>query len=243
MLKRVLKYFTPVEWILWLSGLAVITVAFAVTSERSVLSYLSSIAGVTCVIFNAKGNVLGQVVSIVFGVLYGIYAYTQHYYGEMLIYFCLMIPIHIISIITWLRNKFNGRAHEVKINTLHRTEFIMTAVGAAVVTVAFYFLLEALNTDNLYVSTISLTASITAAYLMLRRCEYFSICFILNDVILIVLWSMKFSTVGPEVLPSVMAFILFLLNDSYCYISWRRIKKRQAAELSRAAEEDGCNVG
>lgn len=227
MFKRFLKYFTITEWILWLTSITVITVGFAVGSERSVLSYLSSLAGVTCVIVNAKGNVLGQAVSIVFAVLYAIYAYQQRYFGEMLIYICLMLPIHIASIISWMRNKFNGNAHEVKINSLSPLEYALTALGAAATTVAFYFILQALNTDNLIVSTISLTTSITAAYLMLRRCEFFSLCFIVNDIVLIVLWSMKLTTAGTSVLPSVIAFSMFLINDAYCFISWQRIKRRQ----------------
>ncbi len=227
MLKKFFKYFTLTEWILWLSSIAVITVGFILGKDKSVLSYLSSLAGVTCVIVNAKGNALGQFVSIVFAVLYAVYAYQQRYYGEMLIYLLLMLPIHIVSVITWMRNKFDGKSHEVKVNSLRPAEYVLTGLGAAAATAAFYFILRALDTDNLIVSTISLTTSITAAYLMLRRCEFFSILFILNDIVLIVLWSMKLASAGTEVLPSVIAFSMFLINDAYCFISWQKIKRRQ----------------
>ena len=75
MFKKFIKYFNIAEWTLWLLSITVITVGFAVSSERSVLSYLSSLAGVTCVIVNAKGNVAGQAISIIFALLYAIYAY------------------------------------------------------------------------------------------------------------------------------------------------------------------------
>ena len=245
MFKRFLKYFTIIEWVMWLASVIIITVGFAVTKERSVLSYLSSLAGVTCIIINAKGNVIGQFISIAFGALYGGYAYTQHYYGEMIIYFALMIPIHIVSIYTWLKNKYNGNAHEVKINTLKKWEYAATFGGAVVVTAAFYFLLRALKTDNLIVSTISLTTSITAAYLMLRRCEYFSLCFIANDIILIVLWSMKLPSAGLQVLPSIMCFSAFLVIDLYSFFSWRKIRKRQSLPegvqpAAQAEQPDGA---
>ena len=212
---------------MYIAGIAAVTVSFAVTSERSVLSYLSSAAGLTCVIFNAKGNVWGQIFGILFAVLYGVYAYTQKYYGEMLIYFFLMIPIHIFSIISWLKNKFGGNSLEVKVNSLKPAEYILTGAGAAAVTVAFYFLLRYLGTDNLWVSTVSLTASVTAAYLMLRRCKFFSLCFIANDIILVVLWSMKIPQAGLTVLPSVLTFIIFLTYDSYSFYNWFKIQKRQ----------------
>lgn len=231
MFTKILKYFTPFEWVLWLGGMAAILFAFFVGRDGNVLSLFSSLFGVTLIIFNAKGNVWGQVFAIVFSLLYGILSYTKSYYGEMIIYFALMLPIHIASIVIWLKNPNKDAKHlEVKINTLTAREYAIAGVCAIGLTAAFYFLLDALSTDNLIVSTISLITSLAAAYLMLRRCEYFSICFILNDVILIVLWSLKLSTDGISVLPSVLCFCLFLINDAYCFISWRKLKFRQRTQ-------------
>ncbi|MDE5721528.1 MAG: nicotinamide riboside transporter PnuC [Clostridia bacterium] len=237
MLKRILKYFTKLEWTLWLTGIIIVTVGFAVTKDRSVLSFCSSLAGITCVMINAKGNVVGQFVSVLFSTLYAVYAYTQHLYGEMIIYFALMVPIHVISIFTWIRNRFDGKAHEVKINKLKALEYILMVIGSVAATFAFYFLLRALNTDNLIVSTISLITSLAAAYLMLRRCEYYSICFIANDAVLIVLWSMKIPSTGLSVLPSVLCFSVFLIIDGYSFLSWRKMRKRQAAATQTREQE------
>lgn len=236
MLRKILKYFTPFEWTLWLGGMTVILISFFVGQDKNLLSLFSSLFGVTLIIFNAKGNVWGQVFAIVFSVLYGILAYTKAYYGEMLIYFVLMLPIHIASIIIWVKNQNSDAKHlEVKINTLSATEYAIAALCTAVATVAFYFLLDVMGTDNLIVSTISLVTSLAAAYLMLRRCEYFSICFVLNDVILIILWSLKLSTDGIAVLPSVICFSIFLIDDAYCFISWRKLKYRQRATKPESA--------
>lgn len=237
MFKKFLRYFSITQWIIWIGSLAVVTIGFALTKQRSALSYLSSLFGISCIIFNAKGNVIGQFIAIIFSALYAAYSYTQHYYGEMIIYLALMIPIHSFSIVSWLRNKYNGKACEVKINTLKKTEYLYVGLGAAAITVAFYFLLKALNTDNLIVSTISLTTSITAAYLILRRCEYYSICFIANDIVLIILWSMKIATDGWASLPSVLGFVTFLVIDGYCFISWRKMHKRQTKETNEKSVE------
>jgi nicotinamide mononucleotide transporter PnuC len=227
--KGIIKYFTPIEWAMLLGGIAVVLIGFIVCEDKNYLSLASSILGITCVMFNAKGNVWGQVVAIGFALTYGILAYTKAYYGEMLIYFCLMLPIHVASIVTWLKNKNSkAKGNEVKINTLHKKEYIIASLIGCALTVGFYFLLKVLNTDNLIVSTISLISSLAAAYLMLRRCEYFAVCFVVNDIILIVLWSLKIYTEGISVLPSVLSFVVFLINDSYSFISWKRIKRRQS---------------
>lgn len=230
-IKRVIKYFSVFEWALWLGGAAVILIGFFVGEHGGCLSYLSlfaSLSGITCVIFNAKGSVWGQGIAILFAVLYATLAYFNRYYGEMLIYLALMLPIHIASIVGWLKNR-NKKSErlEVMINDISAVEYALFAVATVLVTVAFYFLLEALGTDNLIISTISLVTSLGAAYLMLRRCEYFALFFVANDVILIVLWSLKLATDGAAVIPSILSFALFLLNDSYSFISWKRIKRRQ----------------
>lgn len=228
MLKKILGYFTKLEWGLWLGGVAVILVGFFIGAEKNLLSLFSSLFGVTCIIFNAKGNVWGQVVSIGFALLYATLAYFNRYYGEMIIYLALMTPIHLVSIVVWLKNRNTKAEHiEVKINSLSAKEYAVFAVVGAGASVGFYFLLQALDTDNLIVSTISLITSLAAAYLMLRRCEYFAVSFVLNDVILIVLWSLKICTAGISVLPSVLSFVIFLANDAYSYFSWKNIKRRQ----------------
>ncbi|MGN0818595.1 MAG: nicotinamide riboside transporter PnuC [Candidatus Coproplasma sp.] len=230
---RIIKYFTSLEWSLWLGGMAVIITGFCIGADKNLLSLFSALLGVSCVIFNAKGSVWGQIIAVGFAFTYAAFAYINRYYGETIIYLALMLPIHIASIISWMKNRNDKSAHrEVTINRLSRREYALFAVDAAAVSVGFYFLLYALNTDNLIVSTISLVASMGAAYLMLRRCEYFSLCFIANDIVLLVLWSMKIPELGTSVVPSLISFVLYLLNDSYSFFNWKRIKRRQQNVLS-----------
>lgn len=229
-LAKAIKYFSPLEWALWLGGMAVIVTGFLLGEEKNALSLISALFGVSCVIFNAKGSVWGQVIAIAFALTYSAFAYLNRYFGEALIYIFLMLPIHIASIVMWIKNRNADAEHmEVSINKLRPAEYGFFSLGAAAATTAFYFLLQWLNTDNLIVSTLSLVASLGAAYLMLRRCEYFSLCFIANDIILLVLWSMKIPEIGSSVVPSLISFALYLVNDSYSFISWKKIKRRQRA--------------
>lgn len=233
LLKKISRLLSPFEWTLWLGGVTVITVFFFIGEDKgliSVLSLLSSALGLSCVIFTAKGHVSGQIISMCFAVAYAALAYFNRYYGEMIIYLALMLPIHVASVVSWLKNPNKKAAHtEVMVNTVSKTEYAVFGVICAAVVCGFYFLLDALNTDNHIVSTISLLTSLCAAYLMLRRCEYFALFFIANDVILIILWAMKAATAGAGVIPSVISFSLFLLNDTYSFINWKRIKRRQRA--------------
>ena len=105
-----------------------------------------------------------------------------------------------------------------------------------VVTIAFYFILRALNTTNLIPSTVSVATSFLAVYLSARRSPYFAFAYGLNDVVLIVLWTL--ATISDITYISVViCFFIFLFNDGYTFVSWKRMKKMQ--ELNDLEEKYG----
>ena len=93
-------------------------------------------------------------------------------------------------------------------------------------TIVFYFILKALNTVNLLPSTLSVFTSFLAAYLSACRSEWFSLAFAANDIVLIVLWGLA-AVDDPSYFSLVACFSMFLLNDIYAFISWRRLRKKQ----------------
>ena len=72
-IRRLLRSLTPFERGLWLTSLLVTTGSFLVSGDG--LTYLSSLIGVTALIFIAKGYVVGQVISLIFSLFYG-YKYS-----------------------------------------------------------------------------------------------------------------------------------------------------------------------
>lgn len=220
------------EWNLFEILLLSVSLAFTITvfligKDKNVWSLLSSVFGIVCVVFTAKGNPVAQYLSILFAVFYSVVSYQSKYYGEMLIYLFLMIPIHIACIVSWLRNRRTPEVAEVRINSLSPREYIIMAFADCAVTAAFYFLLKALHTDELIVSTISLVSSVSAAYLMLRRSEYYAVCFIANDIILLVLWGLRVLHYGTSSLPTLLTFVVFLVNDVYGFVAWKKRRKEQ----------------
>ena len=115
----------------------------------------------------------------------------------------------------------------MQIKAIKGKEYLYLGIGTVVATVGFYFLLKALNTSELIVSTLSLVSSAVASYLMLRRCSYYAIGFIVNDVILIILWGLAMINSGLGYLPTVISFVVFLVNDIYGLIHWKIEEKKQ----------------
>lgn len=224
------RYFSRGERTLWCLSVACIVLSFCLFDRVNIMTLAASLIGVTSLILNAKGNPLGQVLMVVFSLLYGVISYTFRYYGEMITYLGMTMPMAVIALIAWLRHPFNGNRAEVKVNTLSRAECGLMWLATAAVTLLFYFILAFFHTANLLPSTLSVTTSFLAVYLTWRRSPFFALAYAANDVVLILLWSLASAT-EPRYLSVVVCFIAFLVNDLYGFVSWRRMKARQARSL------------
>lgn len=226
MVKKIKNYFTLGELILWFSSVILITVSFFVFDKSGFLSPLASLIGVTSLIFNAKGNPFGQVLMIIFSLLYGIISYSFNYYGEMLTYLGMTLPMAVFSLVVWLKNPYNGKKSEVAVNSITKKEAILMFLISGAVTFVFYFILDYFNTSNMLFSTISVTTSFLAVYLTFRRSPYYALGYAANDIVLIILWTLA-SMENTKYISVVVCFSVFLINDIYGFISWNKMKKRQ----------------
>lgn len=190
------------------------------------MTLCASLIGVTSLIFNAKGNPFGQLLMVVFSLLYGIISYTFSYYGEMVTYLGMTMPMAIFALKSWMKNPYNGNKAEVKVNEIGKRENVFLWLGTFVITVLFYFILKFFNTANIIPSTVSVTTSFLAVYLTFRRSPYFALAYAANDVVLIVLWILA-SVFNLRYVSVVVCFIVFFVNDIYGFISWRKMKSRQ----------------
>ncbi len=224
---KILNYFTKFEKALWLCSALIITVCFLALDRSNYLSLIASLIGVTFLIFNAKGNPIGQFLTIVFSVLYGFISYSFAYYGEMVTYLGMTAPMALLALISWLRNPYKGNKAQVKVNRITKKEVVFMLLLTAVVTVAFYFILSALNTANIIPSTLSVTTSFLAVYLTFRRSPYFALAYASNDLVLIVLWAIA-SLSDKSYVSVLVCFIVFFVNDMYGFINWKRMEKHQA---------------
>ncbi|MBR1421888.1 MAG: nicotinamide mononucleotide transporter [Ruminococcus sp.] len=227
-MKKLVEYFSRAEIILWSLSVFSIVLSFCIFDRESYLSLIASLIGVTSLIFNAKGNHIGQLLMVAFSLLYGIISYSFAYYGEMFTYLGMTMPMAVVALIAWLKNPYKGNKAEVKVNSIGKAEQILMWFLSIVVTVVFFFLLKYFNTSNIIPSTLSVTTSFIAVYLTFRRCPTFALAYAANDIVLIILWIMASNT-DIRYISVVVCFAAFLLNDIYGYINWQRMKKRQSA--------------
>ncbi len=222
------KLFNKFELCLWTVSLTTVFLSFVIPPEKDWLSLIASLIGVTALVYNAKGNVIGQILSIAFSLFYGIISLTFGYWGEAITYLGMTMPSAIVATISWLRNPY-GDTGEVRVSKMTTKTAVFMLLCAIPVTAIFSLSLRALDTPNLFWSTVSITTSFMASFLAYMRSPYFAFVYSFNDLILIVLWTLA-SMESISYLPMVACFSMFLFNDSYCFISWKKMKKRQRKE-------------
>ena len=214
------------EFAIWFLSVITIAVSFLLVNEKDYLTLTASLIGATALIFVVKGEVLGQILTVVFSIFYGVISFKFRYFGELITYVGMTAPIALMSAVTWLKNPYKKGESEVKIAKLTKGKIILMIVLTAVTTFVFYFILRCFNTANLFFSTVSVATSFSASYLMLFRSPYYAVAYSANDVVLIILWVLA-SVTNIQYVPMVICFVIFLVNDLFGFISWQKRKKQQ----------------
>lgn len=229
---KIKGYFTRGERALWCTSVLLIILSFVIFGGQGWLTLCASLIGVTSLLFAAKGNPAAMALMIIFSVIYSVISYRFAYYGEMITYAGMTLPMSVYSLIVWLRHPYAGQRSEVEVRRrLSTREWLLMAVLTAAVTAVFGYLLAALGTANLLPGTVSVATSFAAVYLTGRRSPYYAIAYAMNDVVLIVLWVMA-SVRDAAYLSVVVCFAVFLVNDIYGFISWQKMQRRQSADRS-----------
>ena len=222
---KFLKSLTLFEKFLWLFSSAIIVGSAILYNSNDLTTTCTSLLGVTALIFIAKGHYVGQVLTIIFSVLYGVVSIKEHYYGEAITYLCMTAPTALFTLISWIRHPYKD-SDTVEVSSITPAKIAAICISTAIVTTAFYFILKAIGNAMLFVSTLSIATSFAAASLMFFRSPYYAAAYALNDIVLIILWTAaSFSSVSN--VPMAACFGMFFLNDIYGFYNWQKMKSEQ----------------
>ncbi len=223
---KLFRSLTRFERLLWLSCVTAITVSALAFWDGDILSLIASLVGVTALIFLARGSWIGQAITVAFAVLYAIISYKTQYYGEMITYLGMTAPTAALAAVEWIRHPYKRGVDEVEISGLNKKKILTMLLLGAVTTAAFFFILKWLGNASLPLSTLSVTTSFCASYLMYVRSPYYALAYAANDIVLIALWTIaSVSDIGY--LPVAVCFACFFANDIYGFVNWKRMRKKQ----------------
>lgn len=221
-MKSYLKSWNKFEITLLLLSIILI-IGLGIYLDCGLLATIVPFIGFFSALNQAKGHVIGQIVGILLAILYSIMSYNNKYYGEVIIYLLVILPLYISGTYTWLKNR-NMKSEKVKQNTLKKKEWNILLIVNLILFIGLYFLLKYFNTNNLLVSTISMNINLTATYLLVRRSRYSFLFYLINAFILLILWGLPVLDGNIILLPMAFDAILLLINNIYGLHSWSKSK-------------------
>ena len=181
-----IKNLSRKEWLLWIGSLCVLIFSNIISGNIDWLTLFATITGVTSLIFAAKGNVWAQILMIIFSILYGIISYRFRYWGEMITYLGMTLPMAVWSAFTWFKNpKLLGTP-----NILLSTISITTSFIAASLTMlrSSYFALGYAANDIILIILWALAAAKDPVYFPVI---INFIIFFLNDIYGFICWKKR----------------------------------------------------
>lgn len=187
---------------------------------------VNSVLACLCVFTQAKGKVITQFIGITWSVFYIYIAITQNLWGEVILNLGVIVPMYLYGIINWMRHKQQDN-NIVKIAELSKKELTILSCSFIPIFIVIYFLLQALNTAQLLMSTLSFALLVPAMYLLMRRSKYSNYAFLLQDLVYIILWLCVVMQGGGNYLCIVISNIIQVGFDIYAIIEWRKLEKKQ----------------
>ena len=230
-MKKLFSSLTAFERFLLLFSLTVITAAFIIFDGKDYISFIASIIGAISLIFCAKGHPIGQVLIIIFSILYGIVALRVKYYGELATYVLMTLPMAVYALIEWILHPYDLQTREVEVKKISRRDVLALVISSAAVSVGFYFSLGFFKTPYLPLATVSVLTSFSAVFLSAKRSPLYAIAYGLNDLVLIALWALSLEESMGNI-SVLVCFSLFLIHDIYGFISWYKRGKNQRKETA-----------
>lgn len=224
-MKNLLKEWTLFEKILWFSSLFLV-VLVGIVFRANIYALMYTLVDFTAILLLAKGKWLGQILGLISCFLYIYVSWQSKYYGEILVCIFLLFPMYIGGLISWLKHH-NNQTDTVEVNKIKLKEWISIAILVLPIFLGIYKLLEILETDELFISSISIITSLIPMYLSFRRSKYYFYFYFINDIVVIILWGALVLKGNLLLLPMVFNPAINLLNDSYGIYNWCKLEKIQ----------------
>lgn len=220
------KGYNILDLILILTGIIAVTI-FGILFGSKWYIIVNTLLGLLCVFTQAKGKISTQFIGVIYFGFYIFISFTQKYYGEALLYLVIMLPMYVYGIIHWLANKDKKDNVVIVKSNLSKKEWIVSSLCCLCISIGVFFLLKAFNTSQLAVSTLAFVSMLPAVYLLIRRCKWNQVTFLINDFIVPILWLVLVIQGDYTFVPMCIYHIFQIAYDVYGLFEWKKLEKSQ----------------
>ena len=198
-------------------------------SSIAVLSVISSISNITCVILVAKRSIWNYVPGLIGTLTYGILSYLSGNTGEWMLNLIFYVPMQFIGWFVWSKS-LSSLSDEVQSKYLNKKQWLITILSLVIGIYLYGSLMSLDFTQTLlygkvfdhpiykyYIDSFTTVASITAQILMLKKYREQWLVWISVNVFTIVLWGI---TTNPIM---ILQWTCMLINSIYGFIKWKQV--------------------
>lgn len=224
-LKRQFKNWTTLDYA-WLVIANAIILGLSLYWQDSVISIISAITGVTCVIFVSKGMMANYIVGAINVALYAYLAFKSRIYGDFMLNAFYYFPMQFIGLYMWSKARDKEEDHEIRSKALdHKQRIILFLVSIATILV-YAEILKLLGGNVPIIDSTSTVLSVIAMILMVKQYLEQWYLWVIVNVVSIIVWVISLSEGSGDVATLIM-WILFLLNSLYGLWNWKKENKKQ----------------
>lgn len=227
-LKTMLKGWQPLE-LVWLSTATLIILILSIIWNDTYVSAISSITGIICVVLVAKGKMSNFYFGIIQALTYGYVAYTYGLYGESMLNILFYLPMQIIGIRAWIKNKKDSKeavnGEEVYAKRLTKKQWLTLSPTIIVVSTIYALCLNYIGAQQVRLDSIAVVLSIFAQFLLMYRYAEQWVIWIIVNVLSIIMWIITLITQDGNDWSVLVMWIVFLVNSVLGYINWLKLSR------------------
>lgn len=184
----------------------------------SLLDLVAAITGIFSVVLCAKGKKSGFIFGLVNVIAYSIIAFNNLYFGEVMLNVLFYVPMNIASYFLWKNNQKIDK-QEVICRALSWKQIAVGIAAIAVITFLYHLVLVSLGGAMTLLDGTTTILSIVATILMATRYSEQWLCWIVTNVITVIMWVIAANPV------MVVMWSAYLINAFYGYWRWRKNSK------------------
>ena len=187
---------------------------------NTVLSIVTCLTGLWCVILVAKGRIFNYYLGIINVVGYSVIAYNYQLYGEVMLNAGYFLPMQFVGLYIWHKNKDPKVIDKVKVNFLSNFGRFKWIAISFLLVITYSVYLKSIGDSVPVLDSSSTVLSVIAMILMAWRYMEQWVLWILVDVVSIWMWIIVLMEQGTNDIAMLVMWSAYLINAIYGLILW-----------------------
>lgn len=205
---------------LWLITVCTImTVIWYLNGDTPFLLVLT-LTGSLNLVLGAKGRISGLYFAIINCLLYSYQCMEVKLYGEVMYSMLFSIPVSIIAIYLWNKNKDDDG--KIRFKSMSSKLIILSFTGTLICVILYAKVLNLLGGNLAFIDSLTTVVSVVASILYLMRFSEQWLMWVGVNALSIIMWIMVYASGDKSALIIIVMKLTNLLNSLYGYYNWNK---------------------